>query len=104
MFCPKCAAELVLHHGEMACLRGKMPLSARVAAVLQERFGNHVPSPRHSVVTPIAGAFYCPGCGIPLNDQMHCPECQLSIADLRFDLTELHPHKTGSSTRRRGSV
>src|ERR1700733_7620074 len=93
MFCPKCAAELVLRDGKLTCLRGEMSLSERVAGVLHDRYGNHVPSPRHGVVSITRNPYYCPGCGIPLDDQMQCSECQLSLKDLSFDLTELHPHK-----------
>jgi transposase len=94
MFCPKCAAELVLQKGELTCLRGEMGLSLKVEHVLTERYGKHLPSPNRGVVsTTDPYPYYCPGCGVLLDAQMHCPECHLSLKDLQYEIVELHPHR-----------
>ena len=93
MFCPKCAAELLLQDGELTCPRGQMGISEHLRSILMDRYGKHRPSPKHGVVAIEPNAFYCPGCGVPLDAKMLCPECHLSLKDLGFPLVELHPHK-----------
>ncbi len=77
-------------------MRGEMALSEHLASLLRERYGNHSPSPNHGVRSIDEHAYYCPGCGVALDDQMRCPECDLSLRDLSFPLVELHPHKRPS--------
>ncbi len=93
MFCPKCAAELLPHHGELTCIAGEMGLSKYVERVLTERYSNHLPSLQRDEAIAEPHSWYCPGCGVPLCRDLGCPECHLSLRDLQHQLVELHPHK-----------
>jgi hypothetical protein len=106
MFCPKCGDEMVNQDGELTCIRGAMGLSQQVHNMLMERFKHHSLSPRGERantirVYPYSDGFglmqlrpwFCPGCGVVLDEKLSCPECGTSILDLLFPLTELHPHR-----------
>jgi rubrerythrin len=108
MFCPKCGEELVRKNGELTCVRGTMGVTQDVEAILSERFRAHKPSPKRASIAPVIRMFpspmktgprflpsypwFCPGCGVVLDDKMRCPECDVSIADLQGPLLERHPH------------
>jgi uncharacterized Zn finger protein (UPF0148 family) len=93
MYCPKCAAELLLQGGELTCPRGQMGLSKQVARVLTDRYGAHAPSPNRDVTAMARRGWYCPGCGVLLDGRMVCPECRQSLKDLEYSLVEFHPHQ-----------
>jgi uncharacterized Zn finger protein (UPF0148 family) len=97
MFCPRCGDELVPQNGELTCLRGDMALSRHIEKILTERYSRHVPSPDAGTVSSDPG-WYCPGCGVPLDADLRCAECQHSLQDLQHHLIELHPHKEVSRT------
>lgn len=93
MFCPKCAAELVRHDGELTCIAGEMGLSQNVERILTERYSKHTPSPRRGEPTKEQRPWFCPGCGVLLARDFVCPECHVSLRDLQRQLIEFHPHK-----------
>jgi hypothetical protein len=99
MFCPKCAAVLDLRSGTLTCVLGDMPLSQRLHNLLTQRYASGVPSPRKGVTSIEKDRWYCPGCGVMLNENLVCPECYRSIKDLQHELVELHPHKARSVRR-----
>jgi hypothetical protein len=110
MFCPKCGDELVRKDGVWSCIAGGDGFSELVDGILNERFGNHSPSPHHGArpkdinvvrvplrdggheIVPIH-PYYCPGCGVVLSEDMVCPECGISIRDLLFHLVERFSHR-----------
>ena len=108
MFCPKCGDELVRENGAFTCWHGEMSLSPDMERVLTERFTAHTPSPKRAGMIPVISMFpspmktgprftplypwFCPGCGVVLDDKMRCPECGVSIADLQMPLLEYHSH------------
>ena len=101
MFCPKCAAELTRHNGELMCVAGEMVLSRSVERVLIDRYGgNHVPSTDLTPSSKDLHPWFCPGCGVVLNAKIVCPRCQMSLKDLQFQLVEIHPHKMPDGTWR----
>jgi uncharacterized Zn finger protein (UPF0148 family) len=92
MFCPKCASVLVRRHGELTCVPGDMGLSRHLEALLTERYGLHTPPLRGGVSSAETASWYCPGCGVSLASDLRCPQCQQSLQDLQYPLTEFHPH------------
>ena len=100
MFCPKCAAQLTRHNGELTCAAGNMGLSRLVEQVLVDRYSRHVPSTDRAMRTANTRPWFCPGCGVMLDANMVCPHCQVSLKDLQFQLVELHPHKEPDGTWR----
>jgi uncharacterized Zn finger protein (UPF0148 family) len=100
MFCPKCAAELIRHDGELTCVAGEMGLSRSVEQRLIDRYGQHVPSTDRTPRSTNPRPWFCPGCGVMLDADMVCPHCQMSLKDLEFQLVELHPHKGPDGTWR----
>jgi len=92
MYCPKCAAELHFHGGELTCLRGQMSLSKEMERVLVDRYRPHVASVSRKLTRAELDGWYCPGCGVLLDAQMICPGCGRSLADLKHALVEFHPH------------
>jgi uncharacterized Zn finger protein (UPF0148 family) len=92
MFCPKCNAVLVQDEGELKCLSGEMALSKNMECALTERYGGHATQKQMEVSTGAKLAWYCPGCGIPLDSNLVCPYCEISLSDLQRALVELHPH------------
>ena len=109
MFCPKCGDELVRQKGELFCLFGEMGIAQDIERILTERFGARQPSPKRQQFAPITiqmfpssvsrgprfhplYPWFCPGCGIVLDEKMQCPECGGTIRDLQSPLLERHPH------------
>lgn len=95
MFCPKCGSELVYQDGELTCITGDMGLSRYMEQTLTERYIRHTPAEhRVNAASTNHDPWYCPGCGIPPAQDLVCPSCHVSLADLQRHLVELHPHKT----------
>jgi Zn-finger nucleic acid-binding protein len=92
MFCPKCNAVLVQHADELKCVPGDMALSKNLEQALTERYKSHAPLKQFDSATGPMRAWYCPGCGVSLDDELVCPHCQISLSDLQQTLVELHPH------------
>jgi len=96
MYCPKCGDELQNVRGALTCLRGDMPLSPSLSAAFTEIFVHKSrTAPCHRNAHLISGAWYCPGCGIPLVEELGstvCPRCNQSLDEFLFPLIELHPH------------
>jgi len=80
--------------GVFACVAGDMPFSRRMHAVLSERFPVHRPRPPGVEVGRLLTRWFCPGCGIPLDRELRCSACRLSILDQMFALVERHPHRS----------
>lgn len=93
MFCPKCGSELVYQDGELTCIAGDMRLSRYMEQTITERYGRHKPPGHPAEASTDRDPWYCPGCGIPLGQDLVCPSCHVSLADLQHHLVELHPHK-----------
>lgn len=106
MFCPKCGAVLesrwdaYVQRDVLCCVPGDMPMSANVTDKLMQRFGPpssadtpQSPLPAYSALLHGGCQWYCPGCGIRLNDHLECTRCGHHLRDLMFILVELHPHR-----------
>ena len=93
MFCPKCAAKLVVADGELKCSATMVGFSPLMERALSDRFGNHLPSKNQGVTSIATNSWYCPGCGVLLDIDMRCPCCRLSLKDLHYQLVEFHPHR-----------
>jgi hypothetical protein len=74
MFCPKCAAVLVLKNGTLTCVPGDMPLSQRLHPLLTQRYGSAAPSPSKGVTSVENNRWYCPGCGVVFSQDLRCPD------------------------------
>jgi hypothetical protein len=82
-----------LTDGIPTCAAGEMPLSPRLTAILVERFPLQAPRVSSVAVGRRPGAWFCPGCGVPLGAELSCPTCGRSLRDLLQQLVELHPHR-----------
>jgi hypothetical protein len=81
-----------LADGVFACIPGDMMFSPMMHQAMRERFS--VDSPRREEVQ-IGRQFarwFCPGCGVPLDESNCCPQCGHSIRDQIYPLVETHPH------------
>jgi len=101
MFCPKCGVPLTPREApypSFYCAPGEMEMSARLAGTLVQRYGETADSAPQSALPAfnrqIHGSlrWYCPGCGVRLNDHLECPRCGQHVRDLVFDVVELHSH------------
>lgn len=104
MFCPKCGALLIpredtyIREGTFYCAPGDMWLSGRMACILKLRYdapeGDQPQSPLPAFNREFHGSllWYCPGCGVRLNEHLECPRCGKHVRDLVYHLIELHPH------------
>ena len=96
MYCPKCGDELTEHDGELCCAVGDMSLSQKLEEILTQRYsaGSESVLPATVYDRQIHGGlnWFCPGCGIRLNEELHCESCRKHIRDSVRTLVELHPH------------
>lgn len=112
MFCPKCGAEFTgqidprLPTAVFYCPSGDMPTSWNPTTVLRQRYGsdrsNEVPQsalPVFSRQFHGGHRWFCPGCGVRLNERLECEQCGKHLRDLVYVLVELHPHRSGTSPR-----
>jgi uncharacterized Zn finger protein (UPF0148 family) len=97
MFCPKCGDTLIRQDGDLTCIQGQMSLSCTVEKVLTERFAAdalpQAPEPLFQAQLHSGLAWFCPGCGAPLNTYLECGSCNNHLRDLVGRLVELHPHQ-----------
>jgi hypothetical protein len=93
LYCPKCGREMELCDGQLTCLQGHMGLSPSMHSRLRSRFPVHRARPPQVEVGAGLLRWYCPGCGIPLGDDLKCSSCGGDIRDLHYQLVELHPHR-----------
>jgi hypothetical protein len=92
MYCPHCGRIMTLIDGVFTCVYGSMPLSQRMHATLAERYPLVNPRKPGIQIGKHLTRWFCPGCGVPLERGMTCPDCGKSLHDLLFPLVELHPH------------
>lgn len=97
MFCPKCGCQLESEGSLLVCRAGAMQLSASLARGLTEVF---IARSRQSEPRPLpfaaGGAWFCPGCGVPIRQQsglLVCPGCHCELDEFIPALVELHPHR-----------
>ena len=91
LFCPKCAEAMHAVNGEFTCARGEMGLSRVLRDALLRRFSSRF---RAHTARPAANAlWFCPACRLPLGSTFDCTGCGQTLADLRFQLVEFHPHR-----------
>ncbi len=99
MFCPKCGslltwrADASLKRDVFYCPPGDMWMSVNLTERLLERYG--VQEPADSVWWQGRRQYYCPGCGVRLQEGLICSRCGKSLRDLHRTLVELHPHEGG---------
>ncbi len=98
MFCPKCGDLMSDDSGAPACSRGRMLLSIRMTSDLNECFIDKVRLPKENPAKRrIGGVWYCPGCGVRMEEQdglVRCPQCRRCLNQFITALIELHPHST----------
>ena len=105
MFCPKCGDELEEVNGRWRCARGNMYLSDDMARRLLDLFVKEI---RNSAQRPASfrwgGSWFCPGCGVRLEESqgvVRCNLCGQSLDGLLLhSLIEIHPHANGDGTWR----
>jgi hypothetical protein len=97
MYCPKCGDVLEQINGVWVCRRGDMPLSNRLSAAFEDQYVLKI---RATEYRPAAlrwgGVWYCPGCGVRLEERdglVACHECGRSLNEFLHELIELHPHQ-----------
>jgi hypothetical protein len=105
MFCPKCGSVLTwrwdpyMKREVFYCVPGEMEMSVNLTERLLERFGAQEPADEPEAMPPYSvkwqGRFqyYCPGCGVRLQEGLACGRCGKSLRDLLMTLVELHPHR-----------
>jgi hypothetical protein len=103
MFCPRCGTVLTVRSDErwgdiLYCVRGDMALSRGMQEALERRYGTSDGGPQ-SPLSPYSPqihgglTWYCPGCGVRLDEHLQCPRCARHLRDLVYQLVELHPHR-----------
>ena len=74
-----------------------MHLSEVLTAGLLECFELNVRWPSEQKLRyRVAGTWYCPGCGIPMQvdeNDVWCRRCRKHLNEFIFQLVELHPHR-----------
>lgn len=97
MFCPKCGVTMTPTRdgSTLECVPGQMELSVALRDQLAEVF---VHRRRHaeSIDARLGGAWFCPGCGMPMTEGeggVRCPRCGELLGRAVFALIELHPHR-----------
>ncbi len=97
MYCPYCGEILTRRDGELYCIAGEMGVAPMLEQMLNARYSPNAPaqSPRPSYSPQIHGnlRWWCPGCGIRLNQYLECDQCGKHLRDLTVYLIELHPHR-----------
>lgn len=101
MFCPKCGSLLEVRHRHQSeylyCPPGDMELAQAVRRILERRHVDGEPqTPKPQFSQQLHGflhRWYCPGCGVHLNEQGECPRCGYHLRDLVVPLIEIHPHR-----------
>lgn len=91
MFCPYCGREMRLADGVFACIAGDMTLSTRIHALLRERFPTDKPRAESAEIGHRASRWFCPECGVPLDNDACCRYCGQTLRDLLSALSE-HLH------------
>jgi ribosomal protein L37AE/L43A len=92
LYCPKCGDGLTKRDGIWHCESGGLEFSASLGARLEARFKSCFKSGRKPEQPMRLGLWYCPACGIPLNETTECRACGLSLHGMTRELIELHPH------------
>ncbi|MCP3924106.1 MAG: hypothetical protein GY714_16120 [Desulfobacterales bacterium] len=92
IYCPKCGNEMKNKNNELICESGKMHLSKIIEKELLRRFIYEC-YPISEKIHEKGHKWYCPGCGVPLKKDLSCNLCSKSIADLKYQLVEFHPHE-----------
>jgi uncharacterized paraquat-inducible protein A len=101
MFCPKCGSRFEVRDTKrgqyLYCSRGDMGLARKLQAIFERRYVDGEPQPpRPDFSQQIHGflhRWYCPGCGIRLDEHGVCPRCRYHLRDLVYPLVETHGHK-----------
>lgn len=92
MYCPKCGREMLIENGVYKCKIGDMILSKKLHDELSKLFPMCSSQPNYIKVGADIEQWFCPGCGIPISENMECNNCGKSLEYLRFQLIELHTH------------
>lgn len=96
MFCPWCAAPMMVRDGELTCPVGNAPLAPRTAERLSAAFVERTATPSAQPLPyRTGGRWYCPGCGVRMVTEPHdvrCPRCSLHLNEFLIELIELHSH------------
>jgi len=97
MFCSKCGNPLETEGAALVCRAGAMELAPAVAQGLSEVFiARSRKSVSRPVSFPIGGNWFCPGCGIQMEERsgmLSCPQCYNSLNEFVVALVEAHPHR-----------
>jgi uncharacterized Zn finger protein (UPF0148 family) len=97
MFCPFCGDQFVRRNGELYCASGEMGLSQMLEELLTLQYGGllHISVERPDFLPYYQGGleWFCPACGIPLDNELTCGQCGHSLENRVYDLVEFHPHK-----------
>src|SRR5260370_40940646 len=81
------------------CVPDDIPASVELTEQLLERFGVQAAAEETEAVPPCAVRWHgglqwhCPGCGVRLQEGLHCGHCGERLQDLQWTLMELHPHR-----------
>ncbi len=105
MFCPKCGSLLTwrwdsyMKRDVFYCMPGDMWMSVNLTEQLLERYGAQETADEPEAMPPYSvrwhgrRQYYCPGCGVQLQEGLTCGRCGKSLRDLFMTLVELHPHR-----------
>lgn len=91
MFCPYCGRKMSLADGVFACIPGDMALATKMHAILRERFPADKPRAESVDVGRRVSRWFCPECGVPVDEDAHCRHCGHTLCDLLSALSE-HLH------------
>jgi hypothetical protein len=93
-----------LQRDVLYCAPGDMWLSADLMNTLIQGFASagsssapQSPLPAYDAQLHDGIKWYCPGCGMRLNDHLECTRCGHHLRDQLHTLVELHPHRSEGS-------
>jgi tRNA(Ile2) C34 agmatinyltransferase TiaS len=108
VYCPICGDHMDTEGATFECVRGEMVLSMDMAKGLHESFvarsvppiePTRVPSPSFRW----GGIWFCPGCGIQMEDVagtngVKCSQCGGNLGPFIYMLIERHFHRSGDGS------
>lgn len=106
LYCPKCGESFSIAtwdsisgrmSEELYCEPGEMGLADRLREIFEARYLRGEPQDPHPTYNAqLHGhlrCWFCPGCGVHLDEHGACPRCHYHQRDVSYHLVEIHPHR-----------
>lgn len=106
LYCPRCGIPFSIATWEwpggrrseaVYCAPGEMGLAPKLVEIFTARYVHREPQGSGPAfnwqVHGHLARWFCPGCGIQLDEQGECPRCHYHLRDVSHPLIELHGHR-----------